>query len=431
MRIKANQLDNIIDHLNDFERSRVIEQAKQISDRKKHDVMDASKFKDKDVWNTEYTYEKDSNIPVAKAVKNKSFVTRMPIDFNSYAIKQKATLTCGAGVGIDCDNQNSKLFTEFYKIYDNLKLEFLFTDLCEIQMNETQCAVIFYNDANQNYKIKVVAPSKGDILTPIYDDDTDDMIAFARKYRSLDDEYTDIYHIGKIERYKNSTLEQTIPTKFRKLPVIYFEQPHHELEHTKEIYAQWEMEVSRFIESCLYYSDPILYVKGSEVNLPTKSDRGQVIQSTGVDGDAKILTPDNATDMRTLQFGLFEKLMHKLNFVAPIDFQSLEGTGNIAASTLELLMIDAYMDATRRQNGEFGKSVQRLFNWLKDELSRVYLDKEDVTIKPKFRRYSLRGEAERVELYMTANGGLPIIGHKESIEAAGLATDVDFKTETE
>ena len=290
MRIKKEQLNNnIIDYLSDTTRQQAIEQAKRISDRLKHDVMNSAKYQDKDVWNT--VYEDVNGVPTPKPKKQKSFVTRMPIDFNSYAIKQKATLTCGAGVGIDTDNPDSTLYAEFYKIYDKLKLEFAFTELCEIQMNETHSAVIFYNDKKGDYKYKIVSPSRGDVLIPIYEDDTDDMVAFSRKYRSLDDEYTDIYKMSEsgnvvIERYVNSIQTQTIATPYRKLPIIYFEQSQHELEHTKEIYAQWEIEVSRFFESCLYYSDPILYVKGSNVNLPTKSDRGQVIQSTGIDGDA-------------------------------------------------------------------------------------------------------------------------------------------------
>lgn len=435
MRVKKEQLNNnIIDYLTDTTRQQAIEQAKRISDRLKHDVMNAGKFPDKDVWNTEYT---DVNgVPTPKPVKNRSLVTRIPIDFNSYAIKQKATLTCGAGVGIDTDKPLSKLYDRFYEVYDKLKLEFAFSELCEIQMNETHCAVIFYNDSKGNYKYKIVSPSRGDILIPIYEDDTDDMVGFSRKYRSLDDEYTDIYKMLEggnvvIERYVNSTFKEAIKTPYEKLPIIYFEQSQHELEHTKELYAQWEIEVSRFFESCLYYSDPILYVKGSSVNLPTKSDRGQVIQSTGIDGDAKILTPDNATDMRNLQFGMIKELMHKLNFVAPIDFESLQGSGNIAASTLELLMIDAYMDASRRQNGDFGKSVQRMFNWLSHELNRqFFLGREEVSIKPKFRRYSLRGEAELVDMYLKANGNLPLVGHKESVEAVRLASDVSFTDNT-
>ena len=49
-----------------------------------------------------------------------------------------------------------------------------------------------------------------------------------------------------------------------------------------------------------------------------------------------------------------------------------------------------------------------------------------MNIKAKFRKYSLRGEKELVELYMQANGGLAVIGQEESIVQVGLAKDVNF-----
>lgn len=436
MRVIVNDLfslsggeGELLNYIRDNERDFALREAEKIRDLKKHEVSDKVAFPDKKVWNTEYVAD-ENGVPVATPKQRMKSVVRLPIDFNTYAIRQKSTLTCGAGIGLETNNPDSQIYSEFYDNYVRLKLEYDLQEVCETMMNETHCAVIFYTRDNK-YHYKLVSPTRGDRLTPIYDDDTDDFIGFARSYQSLDEDYTDIYLKNGdrvyIERYKNDKLEQTINTPFRKLPVIYFEQSEHELFHIKDLLNLWEKEVSKFNESNEYFADPILYVKGSEVNLPTSTDRGQAIQSTGVDGDAKILTPDNATDMRKLQFEMLEKWIHKLSFVAPIDFQSLSGKGTMAASTLELLMIDAFMDASRRQNGAFGKGVQRMFNWLLDELKRVYFDREsDVTITPVFRRYSLKGESDIIEMYMKANGGLPLISHEESVELAGLANDTTF-----
>ena len=88
------------------------------------------------------------------------------------------------------------------------------------------------------------------------------------------------------------------------------------------------------------------------------------------------------------------------------------------------------MYATNQQNGEFGKGVQRLVNWLTKEHSTLTKYAEKMNIKAKFRKYSLRGEEERVELFMKANGDLPLIGHEESIVSAGFAKDVNFNIQS-
>lgn len=423
----------LINAIKSNERDNALKEAEKIRDLKKHDVMSPNVYRDKQVWNTEYKAD-ENGVPVATPKQTTKFVKRLPIDFNSYAIRQKATLTCGAGVGLETNNPDSPLYADFYEHYDRMKLEYDIQTICEVMMNETHCAVLFYT-RNNKYYYRLLSPTRGDELTPLYDNDTDDFIGLARTYKMQEESYTDVYlQNGEriyIERYKNDILIETIPLPFRKLPIVYFEQPHHELEHIKDLLSSWEIEFSKYNETMEYFGDPFMFVKGSEVNLPTATDRGQVIQSTGIDGDAKILTPDNATDMRALQFSMLKELIHKLSFVAPIDFESLKGTGSIASSTIELLMIDAFMDASRRQNGEFGKGVQRMFNWLLDELKFRTLDKEaDLTITPLFRRYSLKGQDELIDMYLKANGNMALIGQEESVEQVGLANDLSFISNT-
>ena len=101
-----------------------------------------------------------------------------------------------------------------------------------------------------------------------------------------------------------------------------------------------------------------------------------------------------------------------------------------SGEALERMLIDVYADAEDRQRGRWGLFVQRMINWLLHEHRslRDGLDPE-LKIKAVFSQKTFRGESERIELAMKANGGKPVITHETSVAMAGLEDDVQRATE--
>lgn len=354
---------------------------------------------------------------------------RIPIDFANYVTDQRSTLTCGAGIGLEPSDEDSELFKLVKLAWDDMKLEFDMQAIHKTRMDETQVALYFFTDSESNFKYKIFSPSRGDRLTPIFDNETDDMIAFRRDYS---DGYSDIYiknNVGKVEihKYKDDLRTDTIQLPWSNLPIIYWEQKQHECFNIKEFLRSWEVSVSGFFEGAKYTADPILLTKGKHIELPQRMAAGKTLHATDDGANAEFITPPNATETRELQFRETNKMVHKLSKTAALDFNSITAAGSsMSGRTIELMMTDSYMAATREQNGEFGKGVQRVINWLLKEIRAIHLGKEkDLRIKPVFRKYSLTDENDRAELYMKINGNLPLISHEESISNARFSSDTE------
>lgn len=381
-----------------------------------------------------------------KMVQDTAPVTRAPLMIQKYIIGQKGSFARGNGVVLKPTDENSVIFTRVSANWIGNKTDFDLKEIAVRQMAETQCAVIFYGEKGAEsfdefaYKYKLVSPLKGDKLHPYFDDDTDSLIAFGREYKRGDENRFDLYLMNdqglcEIWKYKNGTplmtsisdteeAHEIVKTKYTKLPIIYWEQDAGECNDTDAIIKEFEFGFSDYLTQMGYTADPILFGKGAAMDLPAKGTAGKFIETNDPAGDLKYITPDNATEARALQFQMLQKFIFSLNRAVLLDLDTLKGLGAVSGAALERYLIDAYMEATDKQQGSWGKGVQRMVNWLVSQWQELEGDKDkSFRIDVVFSKYSLQDELEKVTLAMKANGNRPVVDIETSIAIAGLVDD--------
>lgn len=370
-------------------------------------------------------------------------VTRAPLAIQKYIISQKASFAVGNGIEMKPSDVESKVYQRVYDNWISNKTDFDLKEIAERMMGETQVAVIFYGEKGADtlddfkFKYKLVSPLKGDTLYPFFDDDTDDLIAFGREYKRGRKTIYDLYYVEEtsglveIRRFESKKpmltdegFEVVIKTQYTKLPIIYWEQAEGECNDTVDIINELECGFSDFLTGLGYTADPILFAKGSVMDLPAKGSAGKFIESTDPSADLKYVTPDNATEARELQFTMLQKYIFSLNRAVLLDLETLKGLGATSGAALERYLIDVYMEATGKQQGEWGKGVQRMVNWLTAAWTDLESSSEKIRIDVKFTKYSMTDQFERVELAMKANGDKPVVDQETSIYMAGLVDDV-------
>lgn len=428
--------------------NKIAEGAKQYNPEL-HDVASKSKRPDKRILEPSPS-EVDQITGEPKMVEGTAKVARVPLSLQKYIIKQKAAFARGNGVILSPSASGSALFDYVKRNWDKNKSDYFLGEIARRQMAETQVAVIFYSSETPKSKedfrlrFKIVSPSKGDKLKPIFDSDTDDLIAFSREYEVGKETWLDVYVMNaagfcEIHHYVNPSIglgvknkswierKPTTITPYTSLPIVYWEQDEPECNDTKELMKEFEEGFSDFLTQMGYSADPILFGSGDAFTMPAKGSPGKFI--TGKDGaDLKYVTPENATESRDLQFKMLQKFIFTLNRAVLLDLETMKGLGAASGIALERYLIDAYMEATDRQQGSWGLGVQRMVNFMLSTWKTIV--SEDLSIEVKFTKYTIEDVLEKITIAMKANGGLPVIDHKGSIEMAGLTEDTD-KTYTE
>lgn len=412
---------------------------------------------DKPVYVPNGTFKEDGTPNYSIKMETKA---RAPLAIQKYIINQKAGFARGNGVILKPSEEDSDLFQRVYRNWYDNKTDFHLTEIFRRIMAETQCAVIFYtNDERDSvddfrFKFKIVSPLLGDKLEPIYDEDTDDLVAFGREYKRGDKTRYDLYLINEqrnveIRRYENGkprlvpiTVQMpdingvmvdvedigydVIEQPYTKLPIVLGEQDLPECFDTKELIDEFEKGFNDFLDQMGYSADPILFAKGSTLDLPAKSQAGKYIESPDGQADLKFVTPDNATESREMQFKYLREFIMTLNQAVWLDIDTMKNLGATSGAALERYLLVAYMEATGKQQGYLGMFVQRMVNWMLHEW-RALMDgvDKDLRIDATFDKYSLRDREEDTELAMKANGGKPVVDHATSISMAGLVDDVN------
>lgn len=416
-----------------------------------HDVANKGKRPDKIVY---VPILDDDGRDTGQMTTDLSKVSRVPLPIQKYIISQKASFIKGNGLILKPTNEDSEVYERVKENWKKLKADFDLKEIARTMMAETKVAVIFYGEKKEsvedfNFRYKIVSPLRGDNIEAYFDEDSGDLIAFSREFKVKKDTFCDLYIINEktklceIWKYKNgkplminvvdeleqleSTQHEVIKTTYTKLPIVYWEQEQGECIDTKELISEFENEFSDFLTQMAYTADPILFAKGETMSLPAKGVRGKLVESNSPEAELKYVTPENATESRDLQFKLMSKFIFSLNRSVLLDLETLKGLGQgITGAGLERLLIDVYMDASDKQEGEFGKGVQRMVNWLVSQWE-VFLNKKEkgFRIDVEFTKYSMQDDLERVELAVKANGNKPVVDMRGGIELAGISNDID------
>lgn len=410
-------------------------------DYKKHDVAQPSKRPDR-----------KSFVPSGKTdpvtgedllVEKFEAPARAPLPIQEYIIKQKASFAAGTGVKLRPSDEKSGIFKDVYRNWYDIKADFFLRDIAKHQMKDTQVAAIFFGEHDGeareldqfSFEFMLVGPSiDGSILEPVFDNRRK-LVALGREYEDVEtgQEIYDLYIerdksvLGSkpiLRRYRGKGKEhEDIELDYPKLPLVYWEQPEPECAPVDELIKEFEFGFNDFITQMGFTADPILFGRGRVLNLPAKGSAGKFIEGSE-DADLKYVTPDNATESRELQFKLLQKYIFGFQRSVLLDLDTMQALSEVSGAALDRYLIDAYMEATDRQQGSWGLGVQRMVNWLVAAWKHVR-DKENdpTTIDVSFTKYRVEDTKETVEMLLLANGQQPLISQEASISEAGLADD--------
>lgn len=395
-------------------------------------------------------------------------VARIPI-----ALQKKIVLFAAAFLGvprIDCNpdgDTETNLLAVINEILECNKMQYRFPEICRLVMRETQAAELWYLEdqedsdpytgvefaAKQEVKMKVLANSLGDLLYPVFNE-FDKLIAFAREYRTKEyndtekkvvnvthfDLYSDdeIYYSKKEENgsawlfYNGSTYNtdfQSMPNKFGKIPIIYYEQPFVEWRDVQTLIERLETKISNHADTNDYFDSPVAVIKGKVISFTEKGDAGKLLETTD-GGDLKYVTWDNAPESMKLEMDNLNYWIHSLTHTPDISFENIKGVGKLSGIALRFLFMDAHLKASEKE-AIFGMGVQRRINLLKSVIGALdpsYKDALALKMKPKFTYF----EPEDVNALITTLGeayGAGLISQETAVGINPLVTDPEAELE--
>lgn len=417
---------------------------------KLHDVASKAKRPDKRIFVP--SGQRDPITGADILIEDTAPVSRVPVAFQNYIINQKSAFAAGGGVTLKPSKEGTAVFDFMSSNWYDNKTDFQLQDIFRQVMACSQAAVIFYGEKGAEsfedfrYKFKIVSPEKGDTLEPIFDEDTDNLIAFGREYQLSKENVTryDLYIInesGRVEirRYENGSplLNLTdhegqptyiLSTPYTKLPVVYWSQDTPECDITSEMIQEFETALSDFSTQMGYSGEAILFGKGSVLNLPAKGQAGKFIEGSS-DSDLKYVQAESQHESRGFQFRMLRDFIFGLNHAVYLDIETMKSLGDVSGRALKYYLLNVYMEASGKQKGYLGIGVQRMANWMLHEWRSLAGGDKSLRVYVEFSQYEVDDQEGKVELAMRANGGLPVVTHKNSIAMAGLEEDATLALE--
>jgi SPP1 family phage portal protein len=370
-------------------------------------------------------------------------VSRIAIPLQKLIVNRAASFLTGGKVSLQAQTETDtqkNLLKVVQTTWSDNKLQFKNNVIAKTVKSELECCEIWYSKKNIDGKISlkcnIYKPSDGYTLYPIWDDNRD-LIAFGIHYKVKDIEgkeveRLDLYTDKKLIKYSFMTAGwnkiEDIPLVYGKIPVIYYCTDRSEWQDVQTAIDRLEKLISNFGDTNDYNGSPILFVKGSIRGFASKGESGKVLEGDGDNVDAKYITWEHAPEAIKLEIDTLFNIVYTCTQTPNISFDQMKGLGDISGVAFDRIMIDAHLKAKEWQDGAFGESIQRRVNFMKAahiELDGSLKEAADMEIVPLFSMFKIDDETDRIENAMKANGGLPIISHKESINMAALTTNPD------
>ena len=355
-------------------------------------------------------------------------VAKITTSLQKLIIDRAVAFLVGVPIEIDSKPLNSqeKIMDAMVRktLRDN-KSNYRDSEIAELFKKDTECAEVWYSEeAIPEYwqsikakgafkmRLKVMAPSKGDTLYPLFDA-AGDLIAFGRGYTTKNgdkdvlnlDLYTDtnIYKFQKAEGDWAQT--EAKQHSYGKIPVIYHTQPQTETADVNGKIDRLETLLSNHADTNDYNGSPILAASGAILGFSAKGESGKVVELEA-GADLKYVTWNNAPE--SIKMEIENLLYFTFSETRTPDFSSKDFiTGNTTVIGIEMRFLDAHLKAKKSQNGTFGEAIQRRFNLLKSCMAAINVGVKaaiGMDITPVFDVYMPSNRTETIENFTTLVG---------------------------
>jgi len=443
--MELEQLKSYLTNIDDLRNAIISEkpQSKELNDLiaqydiDNHIVMDSTKRKDK-------------TVKISETETKIEPVIRIPIPYQREIVRMAAAFLCGNPIELNAhpdgkDEEN--LLKVLKKTWTDNKLDYESKRLAKLMMSECECAELWYTEkADDNYwnntplqgskyrlRMRVVAPSLGDTLYPVYNM-TGDMVAFGRSYfisvNGKNVERFDVYmadqNVFMSKKEGNWTIEKEekplVP--IGKIPVIYYSQDRPEWAEVQKSIERMEESISDHGDTNKYFGFPMLVAKGTINGFAAKGENGKLLELTGEGSDVKTISWDRSPESVKLEQENLNRIIHQMTSTPDVSFESMRSIGAMSGIALKLLFLGAHLKAADKEEN-FGKSVQRRINFLLAALAKINVGLEKgltLSVKPKFEYFLPKNDQESIQVLTEAVTG-KILSQKTAVNLNPLVED--------
>lgn len=261
------------------------------------------------------------------------------------------------------DLEDSKMLEEVRRVRRDNKYSFKVNQLATAVMSELQAGELWWLNENLDVKMRVLSPSRGDLLQPVFDLHGD-LKAIVRLTTIIDEnneevELTEIYTDTVIRTYVGDKFNDKV-NKLGKIPIVYYSQERPEWFDVQSMIERTETLLSNFADTNDYNGAPITLAKGEITGFADKGERGKVI-SLEQDAELSYLTWEQAPESIALEIKELKEGMHKYSHTPDLSMEALKGQG-LSGVAIDRVFIDAQLTAEDKLNGDFGECMQRSVN---------------------------------------------------------------------
>lgn len=359
-------------------------------------------------------------------------------------------------MGIDGDETRQQIANAIELIYENVDIDTVNMDRGLAYFASGEILTIWYAVKKENdvygfhsqYKLKckVFSPMTDDCeIYPLMDED-DDLLAISFKYtKKIKDTTTDFFETFTADKhYKWQSGDETDWTDviqytdgegnitygddiiLGKIPGVYaYRKKPAVVEGTKELRNDDEYLASRDSDIVAYNAAPILEVKG-QLKGDEKKGETRRVYKVSEQGGINYVSWNGATEATKNHHDMDKSLLHMINQMPDISFESLKSLGNIGYDARVMIFQDIILRVKMeskpllqmfRREGNVIKAFLKLLNtqWEK-EIDKVWV-KYSIDI------YIPKDESTEIDKRLKANGGKPIESQLESIQRYGRSKD--------
>lgn len=405
-------------------------------DPRKHPVMCKAQYPD--ITNDDGTVE---------------FVTRITCNLQQLATKRMTELITGIPVRrvYKPENERQKEMASYIeKIYERNRIDSVNIERCNMLFAGCEVMTLWYavEERNNIYgfnsplkmRCRNFSPMLGDELYPLFDE-YGDMIALSVGYTrkklgktvSYFDAYTADRHI-KWSNERNSGWEvmEDEVNALGKIPAVYTFRPTPIWEDTSRIVFEIEWALSRNGNYLRKNSKPVFIVFADEqIQYGDEKDENKEFRSImqyPKGSTAQYVTWQQAVE--NLKFYVAELRQSFFTQLQLPDWSYESMKSNpMSGESRKQLFIDAQLkvkDESGRLIEFYDREVNVVKAFVKASLPTSYhADIDALPVENVITPFTITDEKDTITNLTTANGGKPLISHRESIEMYGHSTDVD------
>lgn len=405
-------------------------------DPRKHPVMCKAQYPD--ITNDDGTVE---------------FVTRITCNLQQLATKRMTELITGIPVRrvYKPENERQKEVAAYIeKIYERNRIDSVNIERCNMLFAGCEVMTLWYavEERNNIYgfnsplkmRCRNFSPMLGDELYPLFDE-YGDMIALSVGYTrkklgktvSYFDAYTADRHI-KWSNERNSGWEvmEDEVNALGKIPAVYTFRPTPIWEDTSRIVFEIEWALSRNGNYLRKNSKPVFIVFADE-QIQYGDEQSQDREFRSIMQYPKGSTAQYVTWQQAVENLKFYVAELRQSFFTQLQlpdwsYESMK-SNPMSGESRKQLFIDAQLkvkDESGRLIEFYDREVNVVKAFVKASLPTSYhADIDALPVENVITPFTITDEKDTITNLTTANGGKPLISHRESIEMYGHSTDVD------